>query len=143
MQATSQPNFKEILVNGRIYTSQRLRPSVSIPLATRLAKILGPGLAKAIPDGELKSKKVNVGAIFEGLAPTLDEQLVFKFITDLLSPAAYQNVMLKDRSFDDHFTNYPEDIFPLVRECIQYQFGSFFKGLLQGPSTQVQADEEA
>lgn len=132
MSATSQNLHTTININGRAYTARRLRPSQSIPLATRLAKIIGPGLGKAIPSEEdqKKGKKVNIGALFEGLAPSLDEAKVDSFIKDMMSVVAYENTFLSGTKYEDHFTEHLEDLFPLIGELVQFQFGNFFKGLL-------------
>lgn len=130
--ATSQNLHTTININGRAYTARRLKPSQAIPLATRLAKILGPGIGKAMPSEEdqKKGKKVNVGALMEGLAPSLDEAKVDTFIKDMVSVVAHQNVFLSGNAYEDHFTQYMEDLFPLLGELVQFQFGGFFKGLL-------------
>jgi hypothetical protein len=132
MTATSQNLHTTININGRAYTARRLRPSQAIPLATRLAKIIGPGLGKALPsEADIKAgKKINVGALFEGLAPSLDEAKVDSFIKDMMGPVAYENTFLTGNAYEDHFTNYLEDLFPLIGELVQFQFGNFFKGLL-------------
>ena len=131
-EATSQNLHATINVNGRAYTARRLRPSQAIPLATRLAKIIGPGLGKALPtEAEMKAgKKVNVGALFEGLAPSLDEAKVDSFIKDMMAPVAYQNTFLSGNAYEEHFTIHMEDLFPLIGELVSFQFGNFFKGLL-------------
>lgn len=130
--ATSQNLHTTININGRAYTARRLKPSQAIPLATRLAKILGPGIGKAIPSDEdqKKGKKVNIGLLMEGLAPSLDEGKVDSFIKDMMSVVAFENSFLSGQKYEDHFTVNMEDLFPLLGELVQFQFGGFFKGLL-------------
>lgn len=134
MTATSQNLHTTININGRAYTARRLRPSQAIPLATRLAKIIGPGLGKAMPsEADVKAgKKINIGALFEGLAPSLDEGKVDSFIKEMMAPVAYENSFLSGQFYEDHFMNNMEDLFPLIGELVQFQFGGFFKGLLVG-----------
>ncbi len=141
--ATSQNLHTTINVNGRAYTARRLRPSQAIPLATRLAKILGPGIGKAIPSDEdqKKGKKVNIGLLMEGLAPSLDEVKVDSFIKDMMSVVAYQNVFMSGNAYEDHFTLHMEDLFPLIGELIQFQFGGFFKGLLVAKAAPAGSDQ--
>lgn len=137
--ATSQNSYKVFHINGRQYTANRLKPSRAIPLATRLAKIIGPGIGKAIPSeaDQKKGAKVNVGALMEGLAPSLDEAKVDTFIKDMFSVAAFENSFLTGDFYENHFTNYMEDMFPLLGELVQFQFGGFFKGLLPGKTAQA------
>ncbi len=143
MTATSQNLHTTITINGRAYTARRLRPSQAIPLATRLAKIIGPGLGKALPtEADIKAgKKINVGALFEGLAPSLDESKVDSFIKEMMGPVAFENTFLTGNAYEEHFINYLEDLFPLIGELVQFQFGGFFKGLLVGKAGAPVSDQ--
>lgn len=143
--ATSQNLHTTININGMAYTARRLKPSQAIPLATRLAKIIGPGIGKAIPSEEdqKKGKKINIGALMEGLAPSLDEVKIDLFIKDMMSVVAYENVFLSGQAYEDHFTQHMENLFPLLGELVQFQFGGFFKGLLVAKAAPQAASGQA
>jgi hypothetical protein len=139
MFQTQEENFISKEIGGVRYDIHRFSPTPALKLSTRLAKFIGPAIAKAVEDFQKANKEgkkmtkadLNLSGIIMTILPNLEEDFVTNTMKDLISCVSINGTELKNSAaFESHFKGKLGHMLPLVGAIVEYQFSDFLSGLL-------------
>lgn len=113
---------KEVTINGEFYLLTQLPGMTGLKLGKQLIKTLGPSLAV------MQGENASVGAALNTLFENLDDNAEALIIA-LVSGATKNNMAL---NFNTEFAGQYDKLFLLVKEIVEFNFGSVFQMLGSG-----------
>lgn len=110
---------KEVTINGEVFLLTQLPGMTGLKLGKQLIKTLGPSLAVMQGEG------ASVGAALNALFDNLDDNAEALIIA-LVSGATKGNMAI---NFNMEFAGQYDKLFLLVKEIVEFNFGSVFQML--------------
>lgn len=116
---------KTTTIDGDEYLLSTIPATKGIKLLKQLTKLIGPSFTELLKSGEEDSAGVNpMGLAMEKLFDNLDTVDVESLIKELVSSSATKGSMAIN--FDMEFSGEYGKLFTLVKEIVEFNYGSVF-----------------
>lgn len=114
---------KEITLDGDTYMITQFPATKGIKILKQIVKLVGPSFAELSKASEGKAEADVVSVALDKLFDNLDEVDVEALVKELVSGASKNSVSV---NFDMEFAGKYEKLFKLVREIVEFNYGSVF-----------------
>lgn len=116
---------KQITINGEEFLLSTIPATKGIKLLKQLTKLIGPSFTELLKSGEEDSTAANpMGMAMEKLFDNLDTVDVESLIKELVASSATKGSMAIN--FDMEFSGEYGKLFTLVKEIVEFNYGSVF-----------------
>jgi hypothetical protein len=118
------------------YTFYQMNPEESLRLLTKLAKLLGMSMGKALSGNNVDSMEtvlgtnIDVGTLIEGIAGRLDEDEVMNIVKMSLSQVTHAGQGEVSSAFNDLFKGRIGHMLKVVAMSLKVEYSDFFGGSL-------------
>lgn len=110
---------KEVTINGEVFLLTQLPGMTGLKLGKQLVKILGPAFASLQGEGASAASALNV--LFDNLDDNAEALIIA-----LVSGATKGNMAI---NFNTEFAGQYDKLFLLVKEIVEFNYGSVFQML--------------
>jgi hypothetical protein len=125
-------------IDDEEYTFFQMNPEDSLRLLTKLTKLLGMSMGKALTGNGINSMEdtldtnIDIGALIEGIANRLDEDEVMNIVKMSLSQVIHtgQGEISKPQVFNNIFKGRIAHMLKVVSSALQVEYSDFFGGSL-------------
>ena len=114
---------KTVTISGEEYLISTIPATKGIKLLKQITKLVGPAFSELIRSGEVDSNINPVGIALEKLFDNLDSVDVENLVKELVNSASKGSVAI---NFDMEFSGDYAKLFMLVKEIVEFNYGSVF-----------------
>lgn len=124
---------KEVVIGGDSYLLTSLPATKGLKLLKQITKLVGPAFGE-LSKGGADQEGPGVSGAIEKLVENLDNVDVENLVKELVSSASKGSVAI---SFDHEFSGEYAKLFELVKEIVEFNYGSVFTKLGIGADGQA------
>lgn len=119
-------------IDGREYSTVKLPVSRAIPLHAYVISSLGPGVTQTLGSIDRNDNARIIGmAIIGALAQANLTQLA-GILPEVMGEVFLLDKRLIAKNFEEHFSDYPHDLYPVFGWVLAVNLAPFFAGSAQG-----------
>lgn len=134
-------------INGHAYEVTEFPAVRSLRIAIRLAKLIGPGLGRAVGEAGVSGimdGKLSIGDAVQALTDRLDEVATTQLVLDLFAMTHRDRRALdSEAAFNDAFTGRLDEMLAALKFVLEVNFGGFFGAVGAGIGKAVAAPGQA
>jgi hypothetical protein len=125
-------HFKDCVVGGKKYSINQFLAKRGTRIGAQLIRAVGVPMATLFSKGKKKEVGEMLPFFIEALASRMDEDVVEKLVSNLLSTTVFNGQVLgaydagEEGTWDAHFQGRLGDMFKLLTEVVRYQYQDFF-----------------
>jgi hypothetical protein len=131
---------KEVFeIDNRRYETRKLNVLQAVPVHAKVMKALGDGLAEGLSSVDIKAGERALVLAIAGSLAKADMETLLDMVPEILGSVFFENERLMAQKIEQHFGDYPQDLYPVFFWTLAVNIAPFLGGGGQGWKSFIQS----